>query len=87
MPTTRKQKKARKSRGFEVLSDIENLDIMLGENHFKRLKGRRALIALLLEDMRVLQATILRMKAKTHIPVTGMLTPGQMPIMAKIQPI
>ena len=36
MPTTRKQKKARKSRGIEMLSDIENLDIMLGENHFNR---------------------------------------------------
>ena len=36
MPTTRKQKKARKSRGIEMLSDIENLDIMLGENHFSR---------------------------------------------------
>ena len=34
MPTTRIQKKARKSRGLEMLSDIENLDIMLGENHF-----------------------------------------------------
>ena len=34
MPTTRKQKRARKSRGLEMLSDIENLDIMLGENHF-----------------------------------------------------
>ena len=32
MPTTRKQKKATKSRG--MLSDIEILDIMLGENHF-----------------------------------------------------
>ena len=34
MPTTRKQKKARKSRGLEMFSDIENLDIMLGENDF-----------------------------------------------------
>ena len=34
MPTTRKQKKARKSRGLEMLSYIENLDIMLVENHF-----------------------------------------------------
>ena len=34
MPTTRKQKKARKSRGLEILSDIENLDILLGENQF-----------------------------------------------------
>ena len=36
MPTTRKQKKARKSRGLELLSDIENLDIMLGERHSER---------------------------------------------------
>ena len=34
MPTTRKQKKTRKSRGLEMLSDIENIDIMLRENHF-----------------------------------------------------
>ena len=34
MPTTRKQKKSRKSRGLGMLSDIGNLDIMLGENHF-----------------------------------------------------
>ena len=34
MPTTRKQKKARKSRGLEILSDIEKFDIMLDENHF-----------------------------------------------------
>ena len=30
MPITTIQKKARKSRGNEMLSDIENLDIMLG---------------------------------------------------------
>ena len=36
MPTTRKQKKARKSREAEMLSDIENLDIMLGGNHCDR---------------------------------------------------
>ena len=34
MPTTRKQKKSRKSRGLERFSDIENLDIMLGGDHF-----------------------------------------------------
>ena len=34
MPTARKQKEARKSRELEMMSDIENLDIMLGENHF-----------------------------------------------------
>ena len=32
-PTTRKQKKARKTRGLELLSDIEDLDIMLGGRH------------------------------------------------------
>ena len=36
MPTTRKQAKARKSRGLEMLSDIENLDIMLGEKQSER---------------------------------------------------
>ena len=36
MHTTRKQKKARKSRGLEILSDIENLDIMLGERHSEK---------------------------------------------------
>ena len=36
MPYTRKQRKARKSRGAEMLPDIENLDIMLGGNHLER---------------------------------------------------
>ena len=36
MPTTRKQKRARKSRGPEILSDRENLDVMLGGNRFER---------------------------------------------------
>ena len=36
MPTTRKQKKASKSKRIEMFSDIENLDIMLGGNHFNR---------------------------------------------------
>ena len=43
MPTTRKQKKARKSKGLEMLSDIENLDIMLGENHFNARKREGSL--------------------------------------------
>ena len=35
--TTRKQKsKARKSKDAEMLSDLENIDIMLGSNHFER---------------------------------------------------
>ena len=36
MPTTIKHKKARKSRGLEMLSDIENLDTMFGERHSER---------------------------------------------------
>ena len=36
MPTTRKQKKAKKSREQDMLSDIENLDILLGKNRFER---------------------------------------------------
>ena len=35
MPTTRKQKKARKSRESDMLSDIENFDIMLGGNNLE----------------------------------------------------
>ena len=36
MPTSRKQKKARKSREVDILSDIENRDVMLGGNHSGR---------------------------------------------------
>ena len=43
MPTTRKQKKARKCKGLEMLSDIENLDIKLGENHFNARDGDESL--------------------------------------------
>ena len=39
MPTTRTQKKAQKSRGAEMPSDIENLDIILGGNHLERENG------------------------------------------------
>ena len=43
MPTTRKPKKARNSRGLEILSDIENLDIILGENHFNETEREESL--------------------------------------------
>ena len=43
MPTTRNQKKTRKSRGLEILSDIENLDIMLGGDHFNGAERERSL--------------------------------------------
>ena len=43
MPTTNKQKKARKSRGLEMLSDIENSDIRLGETHFDTVEREESL--------------------------------------------
>ena len=39
MPTTRKQKKAIKSSEVDMLSDIENLDVMIGGNHLERRKS------------------------------------------------
>ena len=42
MPTTRKQKKGRKSSEAEMLSDIENLDIMLGGNHLEGEKSEKS---------------------------------------------
>ena len=36
MPITMNQKKARKSRGLEMFSDLENLDIMLGSRQSER---------------------------------------------------
>ena len=43
MPTTRKRKKTRKSRGVEILSDFEYLDIMLGGNHFNDVEREESL--------------------------------------------
>ena len=43
MPTTRKQKKAGKSRGLEMLFDIENFDVMLGGNHFSDVEREESL--------------------------------------------
>ena len=41
MPTTRKQKKARKSRQSVMFSYIENLDITLGGINLERERGKR----------------------------------------------
>ena len=53
MPTTRKQRKARKSRGIEMLSDIENIDIMLGENHLTEMNEMKVSVAIKLEGLKV----------------------------------
>ena len=45
MPTTSKQKKARKSRGLEIMSDIENLDVKLCGNHFDREESEDSALA------------------------------------------
>ena len=44
MPTTRKQK-AGKSRGLEIISDIEYLDMMLGGIHFYRDESQDSILA------------------------------------------
>ena len=60
MPTTRKQKKARKSRGLEMLSDNENLDVMLGGN-FSDVEREESLNSNLAEGLKVLSAKLLKM--------------------------
>ena len=62
MPTTRKQKKARKSRGLEMLSDIENIDIMLGVNHFSAREREGSWNSNLPRSLEASQAMNLRMK-------------------------
>ena len=68
-----------------MLSDIENLDIMLGENHFSRMREMRALIVIRLGDQEASQ----EMNLKTMVNITTwkqvVPTPVLVPIMAKIQ--
>ena len=45
MSTTGKKKKARMSRGQEMCSDKENLDIILGGNHFNREESEDSILA------------------------------------------
>ena len=85
MPTTRNQKKARKSRGFEMLSDIENLDIMLGENHFNGTERDESLDNTSIRRHESVASNNLEMKVKAHIPIIGILMSGQMPITANVQ--
>ena len=43
MPSTRRQKaKARKSREMDILSDIDNLDVMLGNGNTNPIERERA---------------------------------------------
>ena len=88
MPTTRKQKIARKSRVLEILSDIENFDIMLGENHFiTREREMKAGTVIKLEDLIVSLVTILGMMTRVCTRTVEILVQGLMPITAKTQSV
>ena len=76
MPTTRKQKKARKSRGIEMLSDIENLDIMLGENHYGRNEREESVISNQARRLRSLSRDELEDNGENNYLETGSLDPG-----------
>ena len=62
MPTIRKQE-GKKTRGLEIMSDIENLDVMLGGNHFDREKSEDSILAKRPESA-IVTPLIMR---KTHI--------------------
>ena len=87
MPTTRKQKKTRKSRGLEILSDIENLDIMLGGDHSNETERERSVDNILREGEAVLQAITWRMKVKVHVQITELIILGLVPNTVETQPM
>ena len=87
MPTTRKQKKTRKSRGLEILSDIENLDIMLGGDQSNETERERSVDNILREGEAVLQAITWRMKVKVHVQITEIMILGLVPITVETQPM
>ena len=66
MATTRKQKKARKSRGLPLLSGIENLDIMLAERHLVRDESANSSRVIQPEGRKVSLVTCLEMVKKTY---------------------
>ena len=85
MPVTRKQKKARKSRGIEMLSDIENLEIMLGENHYSRNVRDESVNSNQNGDQEASQEMNLKTMVKIITWKQVVSTPVLVPIMAKIQ--
>ena len=87
MPTTRKQKKARKSRGLEMLSDIENLDIMLGENHFNSRERDESLNSNLARRTIVPLVTISETVMRICTKNIEILVQGLMSITARIQSV
>ena len=59
-----------------MLSDIENLDIMLGENHFGNQEREGSLNSNLREDQGVLQVLSLKMKTEMEVDLREILTLG-----------
>ena len=76
MPLTRKQKKARKSRGIEMLSDIENLDIMHGENHYNRKEREESVISNQARRPRSLSRDEFENNGENNYLETGSFGPG-----------
>ena len=85
MPVTRKQKKARKSRGIEMLSDTENLDIMLGENHYSRIERIESVNSNQARRPRSVSGDEFENNGETITWKQVVLTPVLVPIMVKIQ--
>ena len=85
MPTTRKQKKARKSRGLEMLSDIENIDIMLGGNHFSAREREGSLNSNLLRRSRSFASNESENENANVSRIREMVTLEQIPNMTKNQ--
>ena len=84
MPVTRKQKKVRKSRGIEMLSDIDNLDIMLGENHYSRNVRDESVNSNQARGPRSVSRDEFENNGENNYLETGSF-PVLVPIMAKIQ--
>ena len=76
MPVTRKQKKPRKTRGIEMLSDIENLDIMLGENHYNRNEREESVISNQARRPRSLSRDEFENNGENNYLETGSFDPG-----------
>ena len=68
-----------------MLSDIENLDIMLGENHFNSREREGSLIVICPGDLGALQATSPKMRMGTWVKPREILTLGQIPSVIAIQ--
>ena len=71
MPTTRKQKNVRKSRGAEMLSDIENLDIMLEGNRLEREESEYGGFNRRIEDQIALSSTFMKTMKKINTLIVG----------------